>query len=167
MRNTTPKSVTVTPTPPPAPRSATPRILLAEDSAADAYLVLAAFKEHGLDAPLEVATDGEQVLRILSRPRGPDDASLDLIILDLNLPRYDGIEILRQLRATEGLAGVPVIVLTSSDSPQDRFAATQLGVARYLRKPTDLKQFLNLGAVFRDVLGLAEADSEGTEGIPE
>ncbi len=148
-----PKPALVTPT------SRMPRILLAEDNNADAYLVLAAFKEHGLDIPLEVATDGEQVLRILRRPGRPDDARLDLIILDLNLPRHDGMEILRQLRATEGLAGVPVIVLTSSDSPQDRAAATQLGVARYLRKPSDLQQFLGLGSVFRDVLGLADAQA--------
>jgi CheY-like chemotaxis protein len=138
-----------------------PRILLAEDNAADVYLIRAALQEHGIDLPLEVAGDGGEVLRILRRPQPPAGAQLDLIILDLNLPRHDGIEILRQLRETEPLSGVPVVVLTSSDSPRDRVAATQLGAARFLRKPSNLEQFLSLGAVFREVLGLANIQSHG------
>jgi DNA-binding response OmpR family regulator len=81
-----------------------------------------------------------------------DGQGLGLIILDLNLPRHDGIEILQRLRENATLARVPVVVLTSSDSPRDRLLATQLGAARFIRKPSNLEQFLGLGAVFRELL---------------
>jgi CheY-like chemotaxis protein len=137
------------------------RILLAEDNSADVYLVRTALREHGIDFPVEVAGDGGEVLRIIDRRDAAADAQLDLIILDLNLPRHDGIEILRRLRETAKLSHVPVVVLTSSDSPRDRIAATELGAACFLRKPSNLEQFLSLGAVFRDVLGLARIQSAG------
>jgi len=137
---------------------ALPYILLAEDNAADVYLIREALKEHGVDCGLRVAADGQQVLRILSaadrRPSGEHPA---LIILDLNLPRHDGIEILQRLQDTKVLHHVPVVVLTSSDSPRDRLAADQLGVTRFLRKPSDLEQFLSLGAVFKELLQQAAA----------
>lgn len=138
-----------------------PRILLAEDNAADVYLIRAALREHGVDFPLDVARDGGEVLRILEGPAPLAGGNLDLIILDLNLPRYGGLEILRLMRDTERLAEIPVVVLTSSDSPRDRAAATQMGAVRFLRKPSNLEQFLSLGAVFRDILGLTEAQSGG------
>ena len=83
------------------------------------------------------------------------------IVLDLNLPRHDGIEILERLRGTERLTLVPVIVLTSSDSPRDRNLANGLGTARFLRKPSNLEEFLSLGAVFKELLGQAKAQSNG------
>jgi DNA-binding response OmpR family regulator len=75
-----------------------------------------------------------------------------LIILDLNLPRHDGCEILQRLREIGELAHVPVVVLTSSDSPRDRLVASQFGAACFLRKPSNLEQFLSLGAVFKGLL---------------
>lgn len=138
-----------------------PKILLAEDSPADVYLIRTALDEHGVDFPLEVAADGSEVLQILSRQEGFGEPQLILIILDLNLPRHDGIEILQRLRETERLAGVPVVVLTSSDSPRDRRVASELGATRFLKKPSNLEQFLNLGLVFKEVLGLGKAQSEG------
>jgi DNA-binding response OmpR family regulator len=89
------------------------------------------------------------------------ETELELIILDLNLPRHDGIEILRRLRETGVLARIPVVVLTSSDSPSDRLAASELGAACFLRKPSNLEQFLNLGAVFKALLRQAKAQSGG------
>jgi CheY-like chemotaxis protein len=131
-----------------------PEILLAEDNAADVYLIREALNEHGVDCTVQVVSDGEEVLRILSGEGARAAAGkLALIILDLNLPRHDGIEILQRLRDTGEMAGVPVVVLTSSDSPRDRLAATQLGATRYLRKPSSLEQFLDLGGVFKDLLG--------------
>jgi CheY-like chemotaxis protein len=140
-----------------------PKILLAEDNSADVYLIRAALKEHGIDCTLQVAADGGQVMRMIHQQEAHvrADAELDLIILDLNLPRHDGIEILQRLREVERFTRVPVVVLTSSDSPRDREAANELGAACFLRKPSNLEQFLNLGAVFRDVLGLAGAQSDG------
>ena len=74
-------------------------------------------------------------------------------------PRHDGIEILERLRESP-LAHIPVVVLTSSDSPRDRQMADRLGAARYLRKPSSLEQFLGLGAVFKDLLGPTETQSK-------
>ena len=130
-----------------------PEILLAEDNPADVYLIREALKEHGVDCPMRVASDGQHVLKILA---GADSdvstGQLGLIILDLNLPRHDGIEILQRLQERAELRHVPVVVLTSSDSPRDRLAANQLGVTRFLRKPSSLEQFLSLGAVFKELL---------------
>jgi len=128
-----------------------PQVLLAEDNPADVYLIREALREHRVDCELKVAEDGERVLRILS-DSAPGAEIPALIILDLNLPRHDGIEILERRQETEELRGVPVVVLTSSDSPQDRIAAKRLGVTRFLRKPSNLQEFLSLGAVFKELL---------------
>jgi DNA-binding response OmpR family regulator len=78
------------------------------------------------------------------------------------LPRHDGIEILQRLRESALLEHVPVVVLTSSDSPRDRVLANQLGATRYLRKPSSLDEFLSLGAVFKDLLGQTEKTFHAT-----
>ena len=128
-------------------------ILLAEDNPADVYLIREALREHGVDFTLRVAEDGRDVLAFLSGESSTLAESVpQLIILDLNLPRHDGIEILQQVRATTRLSSVPVVVLTSSDSPRDRLIATELGATRYLRKPSSLEQFLELGAIFKELL---------------
>lgn len=128
-------------------------ILLAEDNPADVYLIREALREHGVDCPMRVASDGAEMLRMVSSERDlAEGRHLGLIILDLNLPRHDGTEILQRLQETAELTHVPVVVLTSSDSPRDRLVASQFGAARYLRKPSSLEQFLGLGAVFKDLL---------------
>jgi len=136
-----------------------PEILLAEDNPADVYLVREALRENGVHCSLRVATDGKEVLQILSGELPGGDA-LSLIILDLNLPRHDGLEILERVRAM-GLGRIPVVILTSSDSPRDRQMAIQLGAVSYLRKPSGLEQFLSLGAIFKDLLDPPIAASEG------
>lgn len=128
-------------------------ILLAEDNPADVYLIREALREHDVAFTLQVAEDGKDVLAFLSGESSTLPPGVPkLIILDLNLPRHDGIEILQRVRATTRLSGVPVVVLTSSDSPRDRLIATELGATRYLRKPSSLEQFLQLGAVFKELL---------------
>src|SRR4051794_2383519 len=103
-----------------------PEILLAEDNPADVYLIREALREHGVDFNLRVAEDGKDVMAFLSGQSLTAAESIpQLIILDLNLPRHDGIEILQQLQATTRLRGVPVVILTSSDSPRDRSIATE------------------------------------------
>jgi CheY-like chemotaxis protein len=125
-------------------------ILLAEDNPADVYLIREALKEHGVGCTLRTAADGKDVLTLIAS--GDGSWSPDLIILDLNLPRHDGIEILQRVRATKAIAKVPVVVLTSSDSPRDRMIANELGASRYLRKPSNLEEFLELGAIFKELL---------------
>ena len=125
-------------------------ILLAEDNPADVYLIREALNEFGVTCTLRIASDGKDVLTLISS--GDSSWQPDLIILDLNLPRHDGLEILRELRMTEATAKVPVVILTSSDSPRDRATAYELGATRYLRKPSNLEQFLQLGEVFKNLL---------------
>jgi CheY-like chemotaxis protein len=134
------------------------QVLLAEDNAADVYLIREALREHGVICELRVAPDGQEVLQALTgSPANVEE--LRLIILDLNLPRHDGIEILERLRDI-GLHHIPVVVLTSSDSQRDRDLAMQLGAVRFLRKPSELEQFLSLGAVFKELLAVPRAASE-------
>ena len=135
------------------------KILLAEDNPADVYLIRVALEEHGIGIPLEVVADGKEVLQIIQRESTSESTDLSLIILDLNLPRHDGIEIMQRLLETGQLVHVPVVVLTSSDSPRDRDLASSLGAARFLRKPSNLEQFLSLGAAFKEVLLQAKANT--------
>ncbi len=137
-----------------------PEILLAEDNPADVYLIREALKEHGIDSPVHVVWDGKEVLQFIEEASTAANR-LGLIILDLNLPRHDGIEVLQRLRETEGLSHVPVVVLTSSDSPRDRVVASEFGATCYLRKPFSLEQFLSLGGVFKDLLVSSKKAAEG------
>ena len=138
-----------------------PKILLAVDNPADVYLIRAALEEHGVDVPLQVAAEGSEVLRLIEQQEVPGESQLSLIILDLNLPRHDGIEVLQRLREKARVPRIPVVVLTSSDSPRDRIAASELGADAFLRKPSNLEQFLSLGAVFKEVLRQARTESGG------
>jgi CheY-like chemotaxis protein len=124
---------------------------LGEDNAADVYLVREALKEHQLDCTLKVASNGAEVLQILRDP-ACREAPPDLVILDLNLPRHDGLEILKFIRKTRELADVAVVVLTSSDSPADTRAALELGANRYIRKPSNLESFMEIGATLQSLL---------------
>jgi two-component system, chemotaxis family, response regulator Rcp1 len=123
-------------------------ILLAEDNPADVYLIRQAIQKHNKthDLNVIVVTDGEQAIDfILHQRRFAQACRPDLIILDLNLPKSDGVDVLRCVRGQSDLAGVPVIVLTSSDSPNDRSAAERLGADSFLTKPSDLDAFMALG----------------------
>src|SRR5262245_14872996 len=117
-----------------------PKILLAEDNPADVYLIRTALKEHAIDIPLQVASDGREVLELMKEGYAGTEPPFSLIILDLNLPRHDGIEILQEILDRKQWTSVPVVVLTSSDSPRDRMLASQLGATRFLRKPSNLEQ---------------------------
>ena len=133
----------------------TPEVLLADDNPSDVYLIREAIREHGVDCVLRVSSDGKDALGIISG-EASGIGSISLIILDLNLPRHDGIEILQRLRQSAGLEHIPVVVLTSSDSPRDRLMANELGATRYLHKPSNLEEFLGLGAIFKELLGQNE-----------
>jgi two-component system, chemotaxis family, response regulator Rcp1 len=135
-------------------------VLLADDNPSDVYLIREALREHSVDCSLRVVSDGKDALGVISdEMKKTFPGSLSLIILDLNLPRHDGIEILQKLRESARLDHVPVVVLTSSDSPRDRVLANELGATRYLRKPSNLEAFLGLGAVFKELLGQTESVS--------
>jgi CheY-like chemotaxis protein len=129
------------------------RILLAEDNDGDIFLVRRALDKHIGPYQLLLAKDGEEALQVLERADADECApSPDFVILDLNLPRHSGIEILKRLRSVPRYAAAPVIIFTSSDSPQDKIEAFRLGANRYFQKPTDLAGFMKLGEMVKEIL---------------
>jgi CheY-like chemotaxis protein len=124
-----------------------PRVIVMEDNPADVLLIREALQEQGVEADLVVVPDGEAALEWVSA-----GAPADLILLDLNLPRHDGIEVLEKIRATHNLRDVPVAVFSSSDSPQDRAGAEQLGADRFIAKPCTLDEFLLVGRDIKAML---------------
>jgi CheY-like chemotaxis protein len=130
------------------------KILLAEDNSGDVFLVRRALQKHHIEYNLTLIEDGEAAMRYLNAidaARDPEDCP-DLILLDLNLPRCSGSQVLESLKSSPVCRDAPVIVLTSSDSPHDRAKAINLGAAHYFCKPTDLAGFMALGQVVEDVL---------------
>jgi DNA-binding response OmpR family regulator len=130
------------------------RILLAEDNPGDVFLVRRALTKQGIQCELVTVEDGEAAVRYVDNVDTSLDGSAkpDLILLDLNLPRCLGTQVLERLKNSPSCGFTPVIVLTSSDSPRDRADLLRLGAAYYFCKPTDLAGFMALGKVVEDVL---------------
>ncbi len=129
------------------------KILLVEDNPADVYLIEEALRTHSIDFKLRWIADGEQALTTFQSDSNFDGDNLpDLILLDLNLPRVDGKEILSRIRQVGDLDHTRVAVLTSSDSPSDRRDAETLGADCYIKKPPTLDEFLAIGAVIKDLV---------------
>ena len=121
------------------------RILLAEDNPNDIELTLAAFREHHLANAVDVAHDGAEALDYLYR-RGAfaHRAALDpvVILLDLKMPRVDGLEVLRTVKGDPALRLIPVVVLTSSREDRDIIESYRLGVNAYVVKPVEFDNFI-------------------------
>ena len=124
-------------------------LLLVEDSPADVFLVREALREGELDCELQVVDDGEQAIQFLERVDAGGETPPDLLLLDLNVPRIGGEQVLKRLRESQPCAEIAVVVITSSDSPRDRQKATELGAAEYFRKPANLDEFMALGKLVR------------------
>ena len=125
---------------------------MVEDNLADALLVREAIQLEGLDLNIQPAIDGEMAIAAIERAeKDPDTAPLDAVLLDLNLPRVDGFGVLRRIRASQRFHQLPVIVITSSDSFEDRREGAKLG-ASYFRKRPDYDEFLKVGGVIRRFL---------------
>jgi CheY-like chemotaxis protein len=120
-------------------------ILLVEDNPGDARLTREALKEGRLPVHLNVAADGESALAFLHR-QGPyaQAPRPDLILLDLNLPRKGGHEVLAEIKADERLRRIPVVMLTSSQAEQDIRASYDLHANCYITKPVELDQFIRV-----------------------
>ncbi len=125
------------------------RLLLVEDNTADVFLVREALREEGLDCDLQVVDDGEQAIQFFERVDAGSQAPPDLLLLDFNVPRVGGEQVLERLRTIQQCARIVVVVITSSDSPRDRQKATDLGAAEYFRKPANLDEFMALGKLVR------------------
>jgi len=126
------------------------RILLVEDNAGDVYLLEKTLQSRHLSYELTRYADGEQAIRALQQ----DTCAVpDLIILDLNLPRRGGFDVLQTIRSKPSLVGVPVGILTSSDAVKDRHRIAVTGGELYIHKPPELEDFLEqVGQAVEDLL---------------
>jgi len=127
----------------------THQILVVEDNPTDVYLIREALREHQVEHELMVLDDGEKAIRHLEALDGHPP---DLIILDIHIPKHDGLEVLGEYRTNAALLNVPIVMLTSSDSAVDRKRAKTIGANAYLEKPLTLDGFLALGKRFKMIL---------------
>lgn len=134
-------------------------ILLVEDDEVDVMNVKRAFKRNRITNPLYVAHNGLEALEMLQGkdeepPQIPDDRRV--ILLDINMPKMNGIEFLQELRKDPRLAMTPVVVLTTSDEDQDRIEAYRLNVAGYILKPVTFSNFAEVMAALNKYWTLCE-----------
>jgi CheY-like chemotaxis protein len=120
-------------------------ILLVEDSPSDTDLTIEALKDFKVRNNVSVVEDGVQALQFLRRQAPYGEAPRpDMIMLDLNLPRKDGREVLAEIKADENLKAIPIVVLTTSRAERDVLRAYQLNANCYINKPVDFNQFLDV-----------------------
>ena len=138
------------------------KVLLAEDNPGDVFLVKEALAHHRLAHGMYVVRDGGEALAFIHRmgKTGPVPCP-DVLLLDLNLPKVDGPEILVAFRKHPECAQTPVIVISSSDAHKDRQRMDALGVSSYFRKPSNLEEFMQLGALVQKVVEDAQSSQRG------
>ena len=130
-------------------------ILLIEDNPGDVELLRLALKKAGLVCELVVLEDGGEAIAMVKRQgKYANATSPDLAILDLNIPRNDGIEIVESMRASEVFRNTRVVVLSSSSSPRDFAKLADFHITRFITKPPDLDEFLNIGFQLKELVEL-------------
>lgn len=126
-------------------------ILLVEDNPGDVRLTQEAFEEGYINNDLHVVWDGEEALDFLYQREDYEDAPCpNLVLLDLNLPKIDGHEVLREIRNDEDLNRLPVIILTSSDAQEDVIESYELNSNAYITKPVTPDDFVDLVETFEE-----------------
>jgi CheY-like chemotaxis protein len=129
-------------------------ILLVEDDDIDVMTVKRAFRKNNISNPLQIASNGIDALEILRSGVMPSNNRI--VLLDINMPRMDGIEFLRELRADPTLRSTTVVVLTTSNEDRDRVQAYELNVAGYLLKPVTFMNFVEIMATLNKYWTLME-----------
>ncbi|HQU59963.1 MAG: response regulator [Phaeodactylibacter sp.] len=120
-------------------------ILLIEDNPGDVRLTQEAFREGKKDINLEVVPDGVEALKFLQREEGySDKATPDLILLDLNLPKWDGREVLQAVKSDQDLKRIPIVVLTTSNAGSDILKSYDLHANCFINKPVDFDKFFDI-----------------------
>jgi len=120
-------------------------VLLVEDDPGDVLMTREAFEEHKLRNRLNVVSDGDEALTYLRQEGVHRDAPRpDLILLDLNLPRRDGRQVLEEIKSDPDLRRIPVVVLTTSQADEDILRSYQLHANAYVTKPVDFERFVNV-----------------------
>jgi CheY-like chemotaxis protein len=109
-------------------------------------------RKAGLEADIQVVDDGEKTVALFEQADAGAVPCPDIMLMDINLPRYKGGEILRRLRASTRCRDALVLVVTSSDSQRDREEMDAFGANGYFRKPSDFSEFMKLGPLVRDLL---------------
>jgi two-component system, chemotaxis family, response regulator Rcp1 len=121
------------------------KILLVEDSVADARLIMEVLKEEKILVDVDVVRDGDEAMAYLNRIGKYENTPLpDLMLLDLNLPKKDGREVLAEVKADPELSAIPVVILTTSQSEEDILKSYKLHASCYVTKPIDLEQFIQM-----------------------
>jgi two-component system, chemotaxis family, response regulator Rcp1 len=129
------------------------RLLVVEDNASDVFLLQRALKKQDCNFELLHLMNGGQALAFIRRQGTYADAAVpNLILVDLNLSKYSGEDILREIRSAGHLAGVPVCVWSSSRSRRDEALLKDLGVAQFITKPSGLGKFMEIGKTIKDLL---------------
>jgi CheY-like chemotaxis protein len=120
-------------------------ILLIEDNPGDVRLTQEAFKEGSIDIKLDVVMDGVEAIKYLKKESPYEQADTpDLVLLDLNLPKKDGREVLHEIKTDNNLKRIPVVVLTTSNAQQDILKSYNLHVNCYVNKPVDFDKFFDI-----------------------
>ncbi|WP_197523261.1 response regulator [Actinokineospora sp. G85] len=120
-------------------------VLLVEDDDGDVLMTREAFEHYKIRNTLHVVRDGEQAVRFLRRDDEYADAPRpDLILLDLNLPRFDGRQVLAEIKADSTLRSIPVVVLTTSEAEEDILRSYELHANAYVTKPVDFDRFIEV-----------------------
>jgi len=127
-------------------------LLVVEDNLPDALIIKEAIRKESLPVKVQIVPDGERALELILAADKDDQAECpQALLLDLNLPKVDGFEVLRALRGSTRFRNLPVLVVTSSDSPGDRSEVAKLG-ASYFRKPVTYTDFVKIGKFVKSFL---------------
>ena len=133
------------------------RILVIDDNESDVYLLDRVLKKQDFPFELVHLINGDEALAFIRRQGAYADTTVpNLILLDLNLSKYTGADILREIRSAPHLAGIPVCVWSSSRSRRDESQLKGLGVSQFIPKPSGLPQFMEIGKIIKDLLAVAK-----------